>query len=283
MADNPNLTDLDTNQDGWDTVVTDNFDAVENANNAAGSVSVTGSFQLTTAQIWDQGFIEFTDGGISGGANIDMPDTNPRRFGVRNNTSETLTFRNSASGGTTVAVAASEVADLQYDGTDLYRMGSSASASAYTDLTDTPANYSGDGGKAVRVKDDESGLEHVDKDSGTRYDFGMPKKSGQPEADEVLGAVVLAAAVTIPADFAGSHGVVDTDPDSDFTVSIRDDGVEIGTATILASGGTFNFATNGNNPQNVAAGSEMTFVAPGSGSTDASIDGLAMTILARIQ
>jgi len=54
---------------------------------------------------------------------------------------------------------------LQYDHTNskfVLTAGGGGGASAFTDLSDVPASYVGSGGKAVKVKDDETGLEFGD-------------------------------------------------------------------------------------------------------------------------
>lgn len=119
--------------------------------------------------------------------------------------------------------------------------------------------------------------------SGSIYDFGFVFED-TPAAGAVLQRVRLGRAVTIPADMAGSAGGVATNPDAQFDIDVRDDGVSIGTISVSAAGAV-TFATAGSPPPavNVAAGSEITFVAPAASPPEATIAGGSFVILATVQ
>lgn len=56
---------------------------------------------------------------------------------------------------------------LKYDGANYTWAAGGGGASAFTDLTDVPASYTGEAGKIVAVKGDESGLEFITAGAGT--------------------------------------------------------------------------------------------------------------------
>lgn len=81
------------------------------------------------------------------------------------------------------------------------------SDSAFTDLTDVPAAYTGDGGKLVKVKADESGLEFVAPSAGSGDVTGPAgATSGNiPTFADATGKV-LADSGSSPADFEPVRG-----------------------------------------------------------------------------
>lgn len=85
--------------------------------------------------------------------------------------------------------------------------------------------------------------------------------SATPTASQVIEAILIVRDVTFAGNFAGSLGVIGTTPAASLVLSVKDDGIEIGTITIATSG-TFTFATTGGAPMTVAAGSLLTIVAP---------------------
>ncbi|MBB1498138.1 hypothetical protein [Paracoccus sp. MC1862] len=96
-----------------------------------------------------------------------------------------------------------------------------------------------------------------------------------PGASETLGKVILPRAVTLPADFAGAVGNVDTSPAAGFAIDVTRNGFSVGTITI-DSAGAFAFATAGGAPVLLSAGDVVRFVAPSV--ADTSIAGISMTI-----
>lgn len=104
----------------------------------------------------------------------------------------------------------------------------------------------------------------------------MAYAGGPPTSSEIMGGIVATNDIDFAANFSGSSGYIGTNPTSSFVISVKDDGVEIGTITISA-GGAFTFATSGGTAKTVAAGSRIEFVAP------ASADATAAYILATIK
>jgi hypothetical protein len=106
------------------------------------------------------------------------------------------------------------------------------------------------------------------------YDFGMLAFE-PPEADAVLGKVVLPRAVVLPANLAGARGDVDTPPTASFEIRLSVNGANLGTITI-SEAGLFTFATAAGLPIALGAGAVVRFVAPPT--PDAAIAGIAITL-----
>jgi hypothetical protein len=88
--------------------------------------------------------------------------------------------------------------------------------------------------------------------------------SGTPGAQALMGGAIFDRAVTFPIDFEGADGVVLTSPGSTYTISIRKNGVEVGTAAINTSG-AYTFTTTGGTTVAYTAGDYLSFIAPDSG------------------
>ncbi len=85
--------------------------------------------------------------------------------------------------------------------------------------------------------------------------------SGTASAQQVIGGVPLVRDVTFGIDFDGSQGVVITAPESDFVITIKLNGVEVGTCT-FDTAGTPTFATTGGTTVEAVTGDYITFHAP---------------------
>lgn len=99
--------------------------------------------------------------------------------------------------------------------------------------------------------------------SGDEYLVHMTFQ-GTPGAQGFMGGHIFDDAVTFPIDFEGAQGAVQTAPASTYTVSIRRDDVEVGTAAI-ATTGVYTFDTTGGTTVAFTAGQKMTFIGPDSG------------------
>lgn len=84
---------------------------------------------------------------------------------------------------------------------------------------------------------------------------------GTPGAQGFMGAFNATEAFTFPIDFEGALGSVQTAPASDFVISIKKNGVEIGTSTI-STAGAYTFATASHTTKAIAEGDTITFVGP---------------------
>jgi hypothetical protein len=107
------------------------------------------------------------------------------------------------------------------------------------------------------------------------YDFGMVAFE-TPDADAVLGKVVIPRAMVLPANLAGARGDVDVNPASAFAIDLTVNFLSVGTITISGSGG-FTFATAGGLPVSLSAGAVVRFVAPAT--PDTAIAGIAITLV----
>jgi hypothetical protein len=110
------------------------------------------------------------------------------------------------------------------------------------------------------------------------YDFGMVAFEA-PAANAVMGKVILPREVTLPGDFVGAQGHVDTAPTAAFVISVSVNLVEVGTVTI-GTDGAFLFATTGGAGVSVLAGSIVRFVAPAA--VDPLIAGIAITLAGEV-
>lgn len=94
----------------------------------------------------------------------------------------------------------------------------------------------------------------------TAYDLKVSFEA-TPTAGQIVGRVRVPRQVILPANLTGSFGGIGTNPTAAFPVDIQDDGVSIGTISV-STGGAFTFTTAGGTAKTLAAGSEITFVAP---------------------
>jgi len=240
-----------------------------------------GNVALTAEQYRRAIWIKAT-GAATGGRMVTLQAIRRLVVIANDSTSHSVAF---VLGSTTITLSAAagagqpSAAVVYTDGTanGLYRVtpdvGSGTPVSAFTGLSDVPSDYTGHGGKLVRVTTGEDGLEFVAA-AAQPYDFGFVK-AATPTADEVLGKVVIPRDITLPADFAGAAGHVDTNPDAQFDMDVTDDGGSIGTISI-ATNGSFTFSTAGNTAKSVAAGSVIRFLAPNT--PDATVAGIAVTL-----
>lgn len=89
-----------------------------------------------------------------------------------------------------------------------------------------------------------------------------------PTANQVLDRIMVPRTLTLPANLAGSAGAIVTWPGSSLVLTLKDDGVTIGTVTI-STAGVFAFATTNGTAKTVAAGSLLTLTAPAVAVTNA--------------
>jgi hypothetical protein len=114
-------------------------------------------------------------------------------------------------------------------------VGASGGASAFTDLSDTPSDYTGSGGKFVAVKSDGTGLEFADAPTGASpYDLqlGFAGAPGAGAADVVLAP----RAVTIDDADPGEVYVGTNPTDGTATIDIQVNGVSVGGIDITTGG-----------------------------------------------
>jgi hypothetical protein len=107
------------------------------------------------------------------------------------------------------------------------------------------------------------------------YDIPLAYAGGPPITDEIIGALVVPRAVSLPANFAGSSGYIGTNPTGSFVITVKVNGSTIGTITV-STGGAFTFATSGGTSKSITAGQRIEFIAP------TSVDATAAYILASL-
>lgn len=130
-----------------------------------------------------------------------------------------------------------------------------ASPSTHLGLTDTASSYSGAANKSVSVNSGESALEFT----SPPYDMGL-FIPGSPIDDQLLLQFVFDRNVEFPDEFAGSTGIVGTNPTSIATIDIKKNGSSIGTISI-ATDGVVTFVTAGGSAETFASGDKLELVA----------------------
>lgn len=86
---------------------------------------------------------------------------------------------------------------------------------------------------------------------------------GTPTAQGWMGGIEFKRSVTFPVDFDGSGGSVIDNPGSDYEISVRKNGAEVGTITINSSG-VFTFETTGGATVSFISGDTMDLYGPDS-------------------
>lgn len=104
-------------------------------------------------------------------------------------------------------------------------------------------------------------------DAGEVYLVPM-NYEGTPAAQGFMGGHIFNDTVDFEIDLEGAQGSVETNPGSSFVISIRKNGVEVGTATIDTSG-VFEFDTTGHTTVSFSPGDKLTFIGPDSAGTAA--------------
>jgi hypothetical protein len=92
--------------------------------------------------------------------------------------------------------------------------------------------------------------------------------TGTPGAQAIMYSHPAARSFTFPVNFAGSQGVIGTNPASSYAMSVKKNGAEVGTITI-ATTGVYTFATTGGATVAFTAGDDLTLVGPASVGTAA--------------
>ena len=268
------ITHLLNNSANPEIVVNAMFDAFEQAMNGTKTWVITTDTTVTQAEL-AEAHMHILTGAPGAGFDFDLPAGLTRRFAVRNDSGQTANIQVIGGAGLGAALGDEAAAEFHSDGTDIIVTGGAAVSvsTAFAGLTDGPGAYAGNAGKRLRVNAAEDGLEYV----AAGYDFGFTYLAGPPVSDEVIGKVIIPRAITLPANFAGAFGHIDTNPTATFALDVTDDGVSIGTVSISTIG-VFTFTTDGGTAKAVAAGSVLRFVAPNV--VDATAASFAGTLIA---
>ena len=145
------------------------------------------------------------------------------------------------------------------------------------------------GGTTVTVPDDAvyvlfSDGTDVDQrtgNKGTIYDFGFAFGT-TPTEGKTIQAVRIGRTIVIPANFAGAAGGVVTNPNEPWDIDVLDDGASIGTISVSTIG-VVTFTTVGGVQKQIAAGNEITFVAPTTSPSEATVEGGSFVVLATVR
>lgn len=160
-SDHLGIADILGAQDQKEATANTQTNLVDRAVNGNTGIAMTAGLNtLTTTQARENGVLELT--GTPGAVfQLRMPDTNKRILIVVNNADDVCTVENSAGGGTgQPVISVGEASIFHYDGVDFIDItGLAIAVSSFTGLTDTPAVYTGQSGKAVVVDDAETGLQ----------------------------------------------------------------------------------------------------------------------------
>ena len=132
----------------------------------------------------------------------------------------------------------------------------SSDTNTFLGLTDTPANFSGAGGHAVKVNSGGTALEFVDDP----YFVGgfLP---GAGTASATMAVHVFAAAVAFPSGLTGSYGTAETAATAQTDYDIQKNGASVGTLRFAAAASTATFIMA--SPTTFSAGDKLQIVAPG--------------------
>lgn len=110
--------------------------------------------------------------------------------------------------------------------------------------------------------------------AGLAYDLSLYVQ-GQPTATLHVYSLMMARAVTMPANLVGSYGFVATNPASTAAFDAKKNGTTCATASISTSG-VFTFTTTGGTSVSFAAGDRLDIYAPGT--ADATLADIAVTL-----
>lgn len=139
--------------------------------------------------------------------------------------------------------------------------GSGGGVSAFTALTDTPANYTGSSGRLVRVKTDETGLEFITPPAGTGDVLGPASSTDNalPRFDGTGGKTLQASGVLVGDndEVSGYRGNINTQTGTTYTLLAADTGKVVECSNAAAITLTL--------PANAAVGACCTVVQGGAG------------------
>ena len=83
--------------------------------------------------------------------------------------------------------------------------------------------------------------------------------------------------IDFAANFSGSYGTVEVNPDGVFDIGVEVNGSSIGTVSI-STGGVYTFTTDGGTAKQWTAGQKLEFIAPSDSPAETTIDGISLTL-----
>jgi len=245
------LPDIQANQNQKEVTANDTHAGLDKAMNGDDTVDLSagGTIALTTAQVRDNGFIEFI-GSPAGAVIVTMPDTKKRRIAFLNNAGQQVTLQNSTTDAANPVVLDDTAgSDVQYTGTD-FKIASSAAVGGQVDWKDsvrvaTTANgtlatafangQTIDGitlvtGDRILLKDQSTGSENglyvvpvsgaptrttdADMDAEVTSGLATHVEEGTANADKNFqlttdGTIIVDTTALVFAEFAGAAGASD--------------------------------------------------------------------------
>lgn len=266
------ITHIETAQSQKEVTANEAFEAFDDALSESLAVDVTsGNATITAAQI-TRALLLKVDGADTPGRTVTVPQ-GKRLFLVESDASNTEDFT-VVRGATSITIAAGEVWLLHTDGSanGLRALGSTSSASAtsFLGLSDTPATYSGQAGKQIKVNSGETALEFVAEPFIAAGNY-----NGVPTASVVVLRLKTPTAFTLPQNLTGSQGVAEVAATAQTDFDIQKNGSSIGTMRFAASGTVPSFIFS--SAVSFAAGDRLKVIAPAT--PDATLADIAFSLL----
>ncbi len=208
MATTPNLgiTHIESNQSQKEVTANEAFDTLDEAlageltHNMASDANYT--LDVTEPAKEDENLvIHITDTGVvlTTTRDIIFPDKAQLHVAY-NDTAQSLRFKTAS--GAAYTVAAGGIRLFYIEGAspyDAFAVADDGAASNpdFTDLGDTPGTYTGDGGKVVKVKGAEDGLEFVTESAATGVYWATPHKGALVDLASDITSVNATAGYTV--------------------------------------------------------------------------------------
>lgn len=210
MATTPNLaiTHIESNQSQKEVTANEAFDILDEAiaGELVHNMASDANYTLDTSEPnkeHENLVLHITDTGVvlTTTRDIIVPEA-AHLYVAWNDTAQTLNFKTAS--GTSFAVAAGSVRLFYVDGTSYDAVGiaddSAGAGIDFSDLGDVPASYSGQGGKVVKVKGAEDGLEFVTESAATGVFWAVPHKGALVSLTSDDLAINATSGYTIPWD-----------------------------------------------------------------------------------
>jgi len=210
MATTPNLaiTHIESNQSQKEVTANEAFDTLDEA--IAGellhNMTSDANYTLDTAEPnkeHENLVLHITDTGVvlTTTRDIILPEA-PHLYVAWNATAQTLRFKTAS--GAAFSVAAGSVRLFYIDSTSYDAVAiaddSTGAGIDFNELGDVPASYTGDGGKVVKVRGDELGLEFVTESAATGVFWAVPHKGALVSLTSDDLATNASSGYTIPWD-----------------------------------------------------------------------------------
>lgn len=273
MSNNLGRTEVAASQTQKEVTINDSDGRIDAALTETLDLDFTSAdVTLTTAQF--QTAFRFNATNLSTARALTVPAV--KRFFFVDNTDGTATLTVTR-GTTTIDVEPGENGLFYSDGTTdgLVQAsggggGGGGGSSTFVGLSDTPANYTGAGGQALRVNSGASAVEFI----AAPYDIGGAYGGASIGSSEIVLQYVFPRATSVPSGATNSQGKSGTAATAQTDFSLQKNGVSFGTMRFAAAATTATFVSV--SATSFAAGDELRIVAPSS--ADATLADIVFTI-----